>query len=40
MWSLPVLYLVYAVCLVLLYFPCRWYAELKGKKRSRLLSYV
>ena len=40
MWSLPLLYLVYAVCLVLLYFPCRWYAGLKGRKRSPLLSYV
>ena len=40
MWSLPLLYLVYAVCLALLYFPCRWYAGLKAKKRSRLLSYV
>ena len=40
MWSLPLLYLVYAVCLILLYFPCRWYAELKTRKRSPLLSYV
>lgn len=40
MWSLPLLYLVYLVCLVLLYFPCRWYAKLKAKKRSPLLSYV
>jgi uncharacterized membrane protein len=40
MWSLPLLYLVYAVCLVVLYFACRWYADLKAKKRSRLLSYV
>jgi len=40
MWSLPLLYLVYAVCLVLLYFPCRWYANLKATKRSRLLSYI
>lgn len=40
MWSLPLLYLVYAVCLVLLYFPCRWYADLKARKRSKLLSYI
>ncbi len=40
MWSLPLLYLVYIICLVLLYFPCRWYANLKAGKRSRLLSYV
>ena len=40
MWSLPLLYLVYAACLALLYFPCRWYAEMKARKRSRLLSFV
>ena len=40
MWSLPLLYLVYAICLVLLYFPCRWYARLKATKRSKLLSYI
>jgi uncharacterized membrane protein len=40
MWSLPLLYLVYAVCLVFLYFPCRWYAAVKARRRSTLLSYV
>lgn len=40
MWSLPLLYLVYGVCLVLLYFPCRWYANLKASRRSKLLSYI
>ena len=40
MWSLSLLYLVYAVCLVLLYFPCRWYARLKATKRSGLLSFI
>lgn len=40
MWSLPLLYLVYVVCLVLLYFPCRWYADLKARKRSTLLSFI
>lgn len=25
-WSLGLLYLVYAICVVALYFPCRWYA--------------
>jgi len=39
-WSLPLLYLVFAVCVVCLYFPCRWYANLKAAKRSKLLSYV
>lgn len=40
MWSLPLLYLVYAVCLLLLYFPCRWYSKLKARKRSLVLSYL
>jgi uncharacterized membrane protein len=39
-WSLPLLYLVYAICLVVLYFPCRWYANLKAARRSKLLSYI
>ncbi|WP_109486179.1 DUF1624 domain-containing protein [Occallatibacter savannae] len=40
MWSLPLLYLVYGICLVILYLPCRWYADLKATKRSKLLSYI
>jgi len=28
-WSLGLLYLVWAVAVLLLYFPCRWYADLK-----------
>jgi uncharacterized membrane protein len=40
MWSLPLLYLIYAVCVALLYFPCRWYANLKARQRSKLLSFV
>lgn len=39
-WSLGLLYLVYAVCLVLLYFPCRWYAEKKKSSRSALLKFL
>ena len=40
MWTLPLLYVVYGICLVILYFPCRWYAHLKATKRSKLLSYI
>lgn len=39
-WSLGLLYLVFALCVGALYFPCRWYARLRETKRSRLLSYV
>jgi uncharacterized membrane protein len=40
MWSLPLLYLVYAICLVLLYFPCRWFANLRARNKSKWLSYL
>ncbi|KAA6457630.1 DUF1624 domain-containing protein [Acidobacteria bacterium AB60] len=41
MWSLGLLYAVYAVCLVLLYFPCQWFGEYKRTHRSsRWLRYM
>ena len=40
MWSLGLLYLVYAVCLMVLYFPCRWFAEFKRTHRSALLRFM
>jgi uncharacterized membrane protein len=39
-WSLGLLYAVYAVCLILLYFPCRWFAILRAKRKSKWLSYL
>jgi uncharacterized membrane protein len=30
-WSLPLLYLVWGITIVLLYFPCRWFAALKAR---------
>jgi uncharacterized membrane protein len=39
-WSLPLLYLVWAIVVVILYFPCRWYAALKARNRSTWLSYL
>jgi len=39
-WSLPLLYAVFAVVVVLLYFPCRWFARLKATRRSVWLSYL
>ncbi|MEP6572069.1 MAG: heparan-alpha-glucosaminide N-acetyltransferase domain-containing protein [Gemmatimonadota bacterium] len=38
-WSLPMLYLVFAIVILLLYFPCRWFAEVKRTNRSDWLSY-
>ena len=39
-WSLPLLYLVWVIVIVILYFPCRWYAGLKAAKQSVWLSYL
>ncbi|HKO55690.1 MAG TPA: heparan-alpha-glucosaminide N-acetyltransferase domain-containing protein [Thermoanaerobaculia bacterium] len=40
MWSLPLLYLVFALCVIALYFPCRWYAGVRAKSGSKWLSYL
>ena len=39
-WSLGLLYLVWAIAIVLLYFPSRWYAELKARRRDWWLKYL
>ena len=39
-WSLPLLYGVTVLALVLLYFPCRWYAGVKARQRSQWLTYL
>jgi uncharacterized membrane protein len=40
MWSLPLLYVVTAAVVVALYFPCRWFAELKARRQDVWLSYL
>jgi uncharacterized membrane protein len=40
MWSLPLLYLVFGIVVVLLYFPCRWFARLRATRASPWLSYL
>jgi uncharacterized membrane protein len=40
MWSLGLLYLVFAICVVVLYFPCRWYARVRATTGWRWLSYL
>lgn len=40
MWSLGLLYLVFAVAIVLLYFPCRWYSGVKARRRESWLRYI
>jgi uncharacterized membrane protein len=39
-WSLPLLYLVFALCVLALYLPCRWYARERARRRARWLSYL
>ncbi len=39
-WSLGLLYLVWAIAVVQLYFPSRWYAELKAKRKDWWLKYL
>ena len=39
-WNLPLLYLVTVVAVTLLYFPCRWFAGVKSRKREGWVSYL
>jgi uncharacterized membrane protein len=39
-WSLPLLYMVWGITTVLLYFACRWFAELKATRTSWWLKYL
>jgi hypothetical protein len=39
-WSLGLLYLVTAAVVVALYVPCRWYAQLKARRKDAWLSYL
>jgi uncharacterized membrane protein len=39
-WGLGLLYLVWLIVVVLLYLACRWYADLKERKRSAWMAYI
>jgi len=39
-WNLGLLYFVYAICMIVLYFPCRWYACEKRNSHSIWLSFL
>ncbi len=39
-WSLPVLYLVWTIAIVLLYFSCRWFMTVKAKRDDWWLKYI
>ncbi|MEP6732768.1 MAG: heparan-alpha-glucosaminide N-acetyltransferase domain-containing protein [bacterium] len=40
MWSFGLLYLVFVIAIVLLYFPCRWYADVKARHKDSWLRFV
>lgn len=40
MWSLATLYLVWSATIVLLYFPCRWFAQVKARKKDWWMGYL
>ncbi|HET9304734.1 MAG TPA: heparan-alpha-glucosaminide N-acetyltransferase domain-containing protein [Candidatus Sulfotelmatobacter sp.] len=39
-WSLPLLYLVWGITIVLLYFACRWFADVKSRRPDWWLKYL
>jgi uncharacterized membrane protein len=39
-WSLPLLYLVWAIAVAILYVACRWYADFKRRRTDGWLRYV
>ena len=39
-WSLPLLYLVWGIAIVVLYFACKWFADFKGRRNDAWLKYV
>jgi hypothetical protein len=39
-WSLGLLYLVFAITIGILYVPCRWFANLKSRRTTWWLRYL
>jgi hypothetical protein len=39
-YGLGIVYLMWLIALVILYFPCKWYADLKQRQKDWWLSYV
>lgn len=38
--GLPFIYLMWIVAVAILYFPCKWFADLKARRKDRWLSYI
>ena len=39
-WSLGLLYLVWLIVVIILYFACRWYADVKARRKSPWMAYL
>jgi hypothetical protein len=39
-WTLPLLYLVFVIVVAMLYVPCRWFADVKARRRDGWLQYL
>jgi uncharacterized membrane protein len=39
-WSLPLLYLVWAIAIVILFFACRWFTDVKARRNDWWLQYL
>jgi len=39
-WSLGLLYLVWFIVVIILYFACRWYADVKARRKSPWMAYL
>jgi len=39
-WSLPLLYLTWAIVVALLYLPCRWFGGVKAARRDSWLRFI
>ena len=40
MWSLGLLYLIFAIAVVLLYFPSRWYIGFKARHKDSMVRFI
>src|SRR5260370_805882 len=38
--ALPFIYLMWITAVVILYFPCKWFADLKARRKDWWLSYI
>ena len=39
-WSLPLLYVVFALVILMLYFPCRWFEGFKARHSGSWVKYI